>query len=113
MELSWVAGHWCGTGARSAGDALTLQLRDTGTHSRFIDGVVLEDGFELDEAAAPIIALASYVEHTGDVEFLRDHREALATLRNRIIEHYEPSVGLYSLVAGSAGRVPEAAVPDL
>ncbi len=76
--------------------ALTLQLRDTGTHSRFIDGVVLEDGFELDEAAAPIIALASYVEHTGDVEFLRDHREALATLRNRIIEHYEPSVGLYS-----------------
>jgi uncharacterized protein len=76
--------------------ALTLQLRDAGTHSRFIDGVVLEDGFELDEAAAPIIALAGYVEHTGDVEFLRDHREAMAILRDRLAEHFEPSVGLYS-----------------
>ena len=76
--------------------ALTVQLRDTGTHSRFIDGVVLEDGFELDEAAAPIIALASYVERTGDMKFLHDHREALAILRDRIAEHYEISVGLYS-----------------
>jgi uncharacterized protein len=76
--------------------ALTLQLRDTGTHSRFIDGVVLEDGFELDEAAAPIIALASYVDRTGDVEFLRTHREALAALRDRIAEHYDASTGLYS-----------------
>jgi uncharacterized protein len=76
--------------------ALTLQLRDTGTHSRFIDGVVLEDGFELDEAAAPIIALASYVERTGDVEFLRSHREALAFLHDRVAEHYDSSLGLYS-----------------
>ena len=76
--------------------ALTIQLRDTGTHSRFIDGVVLEDGFELDEAAAPIIALASYVDRTGDVDFLRNHRDALATLRDGIAEHYDSSVGLYS-----------------
>jgi hypothetical protein len=41
--------------------ALTIQLRNTGTHSRFIDGVVLEDGFQLDEAVAPILALAAYV----------------------------------------------------
>ena len=27
--------------------ALTTQLRNTGVHSRFIDGVVLEDGFQL------------------------------------------------------------------
>ena len=38
--------------------ALTTQLRNTGIHSRFIDGVVLEDGFRLDEAVAPIIAAA-------------------------------------------------------
>jgi hypothetical protein len=36
--------------------ALTTQLRNAGTHSRFIDGIVLEDGFQLDEAAAPILA---------------------------------------------------------
>jgi hypothetical protein len=76
--------------------ALTTQLRNAGTHSRFIDGVVLEDGFELDEAAAPIVALTAYVEHTGDDEFLRAHREALALLRDRIASHYDPSTGLYS-----------------
>ena len=37
--------------------ALTTQLRNAGIHSRFIDGIVLEEGFELDEAVAPIIAL--------------------------------------------------------
>ena len=30
------------------------ERRNTGTHSRFIDGTVLEDGFQLDEAVAPL-----------------------------------------------------------
>ena len=45
--------------------ALGMQLRNTGIHSRFIDGVVLEDGFQLDEAVAPILAAAAYVRRTG------------------------------------------------
>ena len=57
--------------------ALTTQLRNTGTHSRFIDGIVLEDGFQLDEAVAPIVALAEYVKRTSDDDFLRAHRAAL------------------------------------
>jgi hypothetical protein len=76
--------------------ALTTQLRNAGTHSRFIDGIVLEDGFQLDEAAAPILALAAYVKQTGDLNFLRSHHEALLTLRNRLLSRYDAQSGLYT-----------------
>ncbi|MFZ0630533.1 MAG: glycoside hydrolase family 125 protein [Acidobacteriaceae bacterium] len=76
--------------------ALTTQLRNAGTHSRFIDGVVLEDGFELDEAAAPLVALAAYVDKTGDDGFLRAHREAVDFLLARIESHRDAATGLYS-----------------
>ncbi|HEY1808999.1 MAG TPA: glycoside hydrolase family 125 protein [Acidobacteriaceae bacterium] len=76
--------------------ALTTQLGNAGTHSRFIDGVVLEDGFELDEAAAPLVALASYVDKTGDNAFLRGHRDAVELLLGRIASHRDAATGLYS-----------------
>lgn len=76
--------------------ALTTQLRNAGTHSRFIDGVVLEDGFQLDEAAAPLVALAAYVEKTGDDGFLRAHRDALTLLLDRIESHRDAATGLYA-----------------
>ena len=81
--------------------ALTTQLRNTGTHSRFIDGVVLEDGFQLDEAAAPIIALASYVKRTNDTAFLAAHRAALTQLRDRILQRFDSTTGLYSTLQDS------------
>ncbi len=81
--------------------ALTTQLRNAGTHSRFIDGIVLEDGFQLDEAVAPILALASYVKQTGDDNFLRAHREAVITLRDRLLSHYDAETGLYSSLQDS------------
>jgi hypothetical protein len=81
--------------------ALTTQLRNTGTHSRFIDGIVLEDGFQLDEAVAPIIALAEYVQRTGDDDFLRTHRAALITLRDRLLSRYDAETGLYSSLQDS------------
>jgi len=76
--------------------ALTTQLRNTGTHSRFIDGIVLEDGFELDEAAAPLIALTEYVNQTDDDAFLKRHRGDVMMLRDSIISHYDVTTGLYS-----------------
>jgi hypothetical protein len=76
--------------------ALTVQLRNTGTHSRFIDGVVLEDGFQLDEAVAPLVALASYVEQTNDTAFLERHRDAITLLRDRLLSRYDDATGLYS-----------------
>ncbi len=81
--------------------ALTVQLRNTGTHSRFIDGIVLEDGFQLDEAVAPVIALGAYVRETGDVAFLKEHEGALATLRDRILSRRDETTGLYSSLQDS------------
>lgn len=81
--------------------ALTAQLRNAGTHSRFIDGTVLEDGFQLDEAAAPVIALAAYLDRTGDLSFLHTHREALLTLRDRLLAHFDPAAGLFTSMQDS------------
>jgi GH15 family glucan-1,4-alpha-glucosidase len=81
--------------------ALGAQLRNTGTHSRFIDGVVLEDGFQLDEAVAPVIALASYERRTADKAFLISHREALTQLRDRILSRFDPETGLFSSLQDS------------
>ena len=81
--------------------ALTTQLRNTGTHSRFIDGVVLEDGFQLDEAAAPITALAAYIKRTNDTAFLSAHQAALTRLRDGLISRFDPATGLYSSLQDS------------
>lgn len=76
--------------------ALGAQLRNAGIHSRFIDGVVLEDGFELDEAAAPILALHAYVLRRNDSAFLAAHHAAVLTLRDRLLERRDAATGLYS-----------------
>ncbi|HXS74876.1 MAG TPA: glycoside hydrolase family 125 protein [Terracidiphilus sp.] len=81
--------------------ALTIQLRNTGTHSRFIDGVVLEDGFQLDEAAAPIVALAHYIKQTDNTAFLASHQPALNHLRDSILARFDPATGLYSSLQDS------------
>src|ERR1019366_5473386 len=81
--------------------ALTVQLRNTGTHSRFIDGVVLEDGFQLDEAVAPLIALAQYIKQTNDTVFLREHRDAILFLCDRILARSDSKTGLYSSLQDS------------
>jgi hypothetical protein len=81
--------------------ALTTQLRNTGVHSRFIDGVVLEDGFQLDEAVAPILAFADYVKRTNDGDFLISHRTQLLTLRDRLLARFDPTLGLYSTLQDS------------
>jgi len=83
--------------ARRALDAAyTIQLRDTGTHSRFIDGTVLEDGFELDEAVAPLVAMSEYVSQTQDTAFLEEHRQGVMSLLRRVEGRYDPATGLYS-----------------
>lgn len=79
---------------RALGVALGIQLRDAGTHSRFIDGVVLEPGYELDENAAPIIALARYWGQTGDNAYVMQHQTALAALLAGVTAHRD-GTGLY------------------
>lgn len=81
--------------------ALSTQLRNTGTHSRFIDGIVLEDGFQLDEATAPIIALASYIKQTNDNAFLSAHSAALVRLQDGLLHRFDSTTGLYSSLQDS------------
>ncbi len=83
-----------GRARRALDVALGLQLRDAGTHSRFINGVTLEPGYELDENAAPIVALAEYWRKTGDTAFVRHHRAALARLLTKLAAH-RGLAGLY------------------
>jgi hypothetical protein len=83
--------------AREALDyALGTQARNIGIHSRFIDGVVLEDGFELDELVAPIIALASYLDKTNDMAMLERHRAVIAMLLERLRRERDPTTGLFA-----------------
>ena len=74
------------------------QRRNLGVHSRYIDGTVLEPGFELDELMAPVLALERYVAATGDRGCLADSAiqaglagilRTLATKRHKIISLYE------------------------
>lgn len=52
--------------------AFTTQIKNLGIRSRFIDGITLEDGFELDQLCAPIRALSLYIQLTNDVSILFD-----------------------------------------
>lgn len=82
--------------AREAlGYALGIQARNVGTHSRFIDGVVLEDGFELDELVAPLVALKSYVDATGDQSLIDRYQSQIETIRERLFGLRDPVTGLY------------------
>lgn len=49
----------------------TRQIRNVGQHSRYIDGTLLEPGFELDELCAPVLALEGYLVRTGDPRCFR------------------------------------------
>jgi hypothetical protein len=61
----------------------TIQRRNVGIHSRYIDGTVLEPGFELDELCAPIIAIDQYIDETRDDSILNE--PSIVKLINKII----------------------------
>jgi GH15 family glucan-1,4-alpha-glucosidase len=82
--------------AREAlGYALGIQARNVGIHSRFIDGVVLEDGLELDELVAPLVALKSYVDATGDESLLDRYANEVEAIKERVFALRDPATGLY------------------
>lgn len=77
--------------------AFTTQLRNVGVHSRFIDGVVLEPGFELDELCSPIRALSMYVRATRDISILFDRRvqTGINRIRHLLASKKHPTVALF------------------
>ena len=74
------------------------QSRHFGIHSRYIDGTVLEPGFELDELCAPVIALERYIERTEDKSILHDAdiHEALENILQKLSAQKHPIIDLYS-----------------
>jgi hypothetical protein len=77
--------------------AFTVQIRNVGIHSRFLDGIVLEPGFELDGLCAPVYALWKYVQMTGDMSILFDRRvqSGINHIQDILTRKQHPLVSLY------------------
>lgn len=75
----------------------TRQIKNIGLHSRYIDGTLLEPGFELDELCAPVIALQRYLDRTGDTPLLRSAcvQEGLGHILSVMERKRHPSIALY------------------
>lgn len=73
------------------------QRRNLGVHSRFIDGTVLEPGFELDELMAPVLALERYVQATGDWAVLQKEavRLGVEEILEKLAARRHPDTALY------------------
>ena len=73
------------------------QRKNLGIHSRYIDGTVLEPGFELDELMSPVIALEAYVDQTGDTDILEnaDVRKGIHQILNTLDTMKHPEIALY------------------
>ena len=75
----------------------TRQRQNIGVHSRFIDGTMLEPGFELDELVAPVLALQAYLSETHDEAFLQERfvQDGLSLILARLWEARHPDTALY------------------
>lgn len=74
------------------------QARNTGVHSRYIDGSVLEPGFELDELVSPVIALDTYMGNGGDRSILeeREVRKLIEKILCGLEKWKDEKTGLYA-----------------
>lgn len=79
-------------------ETITRGGKNLANHALYIDGTELYPGFELDQAAAPLIALWRYVDATGDQGVLSE--PAILSLLDGwlpAIDHwFNPRIGLYA-----------------
>ncbi len=75
----------------------TRQIKNVGIHSRYIDGTVLEPGFELDELCAPVLALYKYVKSSNDYEYLEESHvlKGLNRILKLLLSKKHPEIDLY------------------
>lgn len=75
----------------------TKQIRNIGIHSRYIDGTVLEPGFELDELCAPVLALDKYIKHTGDYDIINlpEYKRGIEHILSILETHKNENMALY------------------
>lgn len=76
----------------------TRQSRNIGVHSRYIDGTILEPGFELDELVAPVIALYNYICKSGDITFLEESfvKNSMELIITKLESRRDSNTNLYS-----------------
>lgn len=91
--------------------AFTTQLANVGQRSRFVDGLVLEPGLQLDQLCAPIRALHTYVQSTDDMSVLFDRRvqAGINTVQQILGVQRHPDVPLFEtllLPSGEPSRYP-------
>lgn len=74
------------------------QRRNIGVHSRYIDGTVLEPGFELDELMAPVLSVERYVNTTGDISILKDPDvlRGVSEILSKLKTRRHPKIALFS-----------------
>jgi transposase-like protein len=84
-------------GEEVLGYVFKTQIKNVGIHSRYIDGTVLEPGFELDELCAPIIALKTYIDFTNDFSILKKPymKNGIEIIMKRLKAKKHPEINLY------------------
>ena len=87
--------------------AFTIQLRNVGIHSRFIDGIVMHPGFQFDELCAPIRALHTYVRTTHDMSILFDRRvqSGINRIRHLLGQSMNASAMMYETMLSPSGEM--------
>ncbi|MGQ9455290.1 MAG: glycoside hydrolase family 125 protein [Armatimonadota bacterium] len=85
----------------------TTQLPNVGVRSRYINGVVLEPGMQLDQLCAPIHALRYYVQVTGDMSVLFDQRvqHGINTIQQTLAALRHPKVQLFETLLLPSGKL--------
>ena len=73
-------------------------INNAGDHAHYINGTLLYPGFELDELAAFIVALAHYIKTTKDYSILNEKviYSGLTLLAEKALDRFDPDAGLYS-----------------
>lgn len=73
------------------------QRKNFGIHSRYIDGTVLEPGFELDELMAPVLALERYADRTDDRTILEESnvKAGISEILHKLSQHRHTDTALY------------------
>lgn len=78
--------------------ACTTYLRNGAYHALYLNGTVLYPGFELDQLAAPMLALERYASRTGDEDFLARPEIAAAMdyTASQLARWRDAKTGLYA-----------------
>lgn len=73
-------------------------ISNAGDHAHYINGTLLYPGFELDQLAAYVLALKSYLGETEDYQLLDEEviSSGLTLVAEKALEQFDPEAGLYS-----------------